>query len=496
MTVTAAAQTPYTPVVTPTSQRETANNSPVRLLVNTENLKIEHIYEEETDDQGDTYVLTEQVRITTGDKSDQVRIYSGANGQISAFINGMPYELPISAGDLYQTLVINTDGGDDDVFIDSDINVAVDIYAGDGSDHVRAGGGKTRVFGGKGDDFIQMGSANGLAFGEDGDDVMIAGSGPVVMSGGNHNDRMYAGRGPENRVVYLSGDNGNDELYGGEGKVILNGGLDDDTLVSYRRTTMYTGNGQDRVHSYSPDDHIYAKKNDLISNHYDVKVNEVGASEAGKRGFKIEGSPEFTSRIENKLEELRGSPVGQKVLEEMDKLADKIGSPVTIKSAPEGGNIDVYRFKTAFSESLPPEERAKYNNAPESGHIKDGVPGAVATQAEIVIASDHFDGRLGLSPLVSLFHEMIHAYNGATGTRIPGEQSVTDLGGKPLVIGGVAVEEDIHELQTVGIPNSGEPFDFDNDSATPPTTINPYPFFENAMREELDIPLRERYTPV
>ncbi|MBK3438390.1 hypothetical protein JJD70_17580 [Pseudomonas sp. MF7448] len=45
----------------------------------------------------------------------------------------------------------------------------------------------------------------------------------------------------------------------------------------------------------------------------------------------------------------------------------------------------------------------------------------------------------------------------------------------------------------VGIPTDATPFDFDNNPNTPATNVNPYPFTENALREEMGVPLRDRY---
>ncbi|WP_373460780.1 M91 family zinc metallopeptidase [Pseudomonas sp. W3I7] len=38
-----------------------------------------------------------------------------------------------------------------------------------------------------------------------------------------------------------------------------------------------------------------------------------------------------------------------------------------------------------------------------------------------------------------------------------------------------------------------QPFDFDNDPSTPPTTINPEHFTENGMHREMGRPLRKSY---
>lgn len=494
MSITTPPQTPpIVPASTGLPENATSLPPPIQVLFNDGNVKIEKVRELKTD-QGITFVMRDEVRITTTDRADQITIHAGANGQVNARINGKLYELPITRGDIDQTLVINSLGGDDNISIDPDINVAVEVHAGDGNDHISAGGGITKVFAGKGNDVVLMGSGNGVAFGEDGDDLMFAGTGNAMMSGGKGRDKLSASQGPEGRMLYLSGDEGDDELRAGDGKVILNGGLGNDKLVGFRRTTIYTGNGEDTVHSGDSGDLIYAKKTDSINNHKGAKVTEVRPSDAGKRGFKIEGSPDFISRIENKIEELRGSPTGQKLLEEMDRLADKIGSPVLIRKPFEVFQNDAYWFDSEFVETYEDgKEDEDEDHQPKYGYIKDGVPGTPASRAVITIESSEYEDTQGLSPLLTLFHEMIHAYNGATGTKIPGQQPKMDADGNPVVYDGKPRRDRFTELQAIGIPNSGEPFDFDNDPTTPPTTMNPYPFYENALRRELGVPIRKQH---
>lgn len=496
MTVTATHQASLplpSPSPSPANQPQVDDEASILVLADNADVKIEDVLEPITVN-GIKYIGTDELRITTKNKADQIRIHAGADGKINANVNGMFYELPFDEGGPDRSLVIRTNGGDDKVIVDPDVNVNVYISTGDGDDRVTAqGSGYTRVFGGAGNDFIKLGSGKGLAFGEDGDDLMLAGTGNGVMSGGNGNDRMYAGFGPANRVLHISGDVGSDRLYGGAGKVVLNGGLGDDTLVGHKRTTMYTGKGNDKVYAYDADDRIYAKKTDHIHNQKDARITEIQPSDAGRRAFNVVGSAEFIARVEDKLEELRGSPAGQKVLEEMDKLADKLGSPVVIASQPEHGTLDTYNFGPFLMPSPP---NGQHYWGASAGYIVNGVPGAPSTQAKIKLASNHFIGEHGLTPLISFFHEVIHAYHGATGTRLPGEQPAINSNGAPLVWDGKVVQEPINELQTVGLSNSGTPFDFDNDPSTLPTTVHPYPFYENALREEMDVPLRERYTPI
>lgn len=192
------------------------------------------------------------------------------------------------------------------------------------------------------------------------------------------------------------------------------------------------------------------------------------------------------------MEQLRGSPAGLKMLQEMDKLAEKNGAPVTIQPS-EFIAINSYSFRNAFRDSMSESDYDAHKDSPELGYIKNGVPGSVATHAEINFIPDYFDKHFSISPLLALYHEMTHAYNGATGTFIPGERSIIGADGAPLIIDGEPVIVKNAEYQAVGLPSNGTPFDFDNNPKTAPTTTNPTPFTENAIREEMGLPLRDRY---
>jgi hypothetical protein len=87
-------------------------------------------------------------------------------------------------------------------------------------------------------------------------------------------------------------------------------------------------------------------------------------------------------------------------------------------------------------------------------------------------------------PVTALFHEMAHAYNGATGTFLMDE--TREAPGEDGLVSNV-------ERQAVGLPSDAEPFDFDNAPSTPPSTINPKPFTENTLNEEMGKPMRQSY---
>ncbi|QLG91136.1 hemolysin [Pseudomonas yamanorum] len=465
------------------------------VLVDDGNAKIQHLFTYKTDHQGHRSLDVSRVLITTRDRADNVNISVGANHQLNARINGKDYTLPLTANKDSHSLAIRTEGGNDRITVDKHVNIEMHIRAGDGDDYIAANGRFGTVDGGKGNDYIHLDTGHTVAFGGDGDDIMIAGTGSAVMSGGKGNDKLYAGyplQKTDLRQVYLNGDQGDDELYAGTGINILNGGLGNDKLVGYRQTTFYTGAGQDSVQSYDNQDRIYAKRTDTVHNPEQAKMTPIEYSEAGKKGFRIEGPTEFVERVEDQLEQLRGSPVGQKMLLEMDRLAEKNGGPVTI--TPSGVVArNTYDFANAFRDAIPDSEYEKFKYRPELGFIKDGVAGSAATHAQITFHPDYFEKVFSISPLIALFHEMSHAYNGATGTFIPGNRPIIGNDGSPVMVRGQPLTVENGEYQAVGLPSNGAAFDFDNNPLTPPNTANPWPFNENALRAEMGLPLRDRY---
>lgn len=272
------------------------------------------------------------------------------------------------------------------------------------------------MLGGAGNDFLQLGSATGLAEGNDGDDTIVGGTGNAVIYGNNGNDRLYAGIGPATKQAYIDGGSGNDLLVAGNGHTILHGGKGDDHLVGRDRTTFYTGKGQDQISHNSRGDLIYAKAGDHYDHSQGSTFTEVKPSFAGDQGFNVSGTPEFKQRVADDFEFLRSSPNGQKILRDMDKEAPKAGAKVTIQAATDGSK---YRFK---SFELGRAFRAGDNNIdrddPRYGKVKDNKPGSRADAGEV-----HYDPmdvgdpaeRTFIPPVVTLVHEIGHAYNGATG---------------------------------------------------------------------------------
>lgn len=455
-------------------------------LFNDSNVLIKRERETWRDDAGNVHSAS-MTHIITGDRPDVLKITANADQTLTATINEKTYNFPmLESGDSH-AINIETQGGNDYVVIDPQIKAPVRIMTGAGNDYVKAGAGYTRVNGGSGNDSIRLGSGGGIALGGDGDDRMRAGSGNAVLSGGKGNDVLQAGAGDDSRLVYLNGDQGDDRLTAGDGINVLNGGRGDDTLRGSRTTTFYAGAGHDRIHSNGVNDRIYAKASDVIHHNGHSNVTYVEVNDVGRKGINIEGTPAFIDVAQDVLDQLRGSPVGQQTLKQMDNFA-----PVTLRESADM-NGSYYYFRNAFSDQIPPAHYSNFQGKPEWGYIKNGVAGDVATDGEIELQTFHFDKHFSTTPLHALQHELAHAFNGATGTYQPGNQQAMGVDGKPVERYGRPVLVENVEYQALGlaIPD-GEPFDYDNDPLTRPTT-NSTPFTENALRQEMGVPLRDRY---
>ncbi len=431
--------------------------------------------------------------IITGDKPDTLKITANGDKKLTANINGRSYHFPKPEhGDLHM-INIETQGGNDYVVIGPDIKTSVRIMTGAGNDYVKAGAGYARVNGGIGDDAIRLGRGGGIALGGDGNDQMHAGAGNAVLSGGKGNDALYSGSGARSRLVYLNGDQGDDTLHAGKGINVLNGGPGNDSLEGAGTTTFYAGTGHDKIHSYNAKSRIYAKSSDFIHNDGNSKVTLMEVRDVGRKGIKIEGSTEFIDTAEDILDQLRSSVVGQQTLEQMDNFADITRVPVTLRESSDM-NGSYYHFRNAFSDRLPLAHYSHFQDNPELGYVKNGVAGSVASHAEIELQTFHFDKHFSTTPQLALQHELAHAFNGATGTYQPGNKQAFGADGKPIERNGRPMFVDNVEYQALGLPIAdGEPFDYDNNPLTPPTTTNSSPFTENALRQEMGVPLRDRY---
>lgn len=425
-------------------------------------------------------IIRATLNISTGDEADKIHISRGEGGQLNALINGKSYLLPV-ANNATTTMIIETKKGDDTIHIDPDVKVNATIKGGEGDDNIRTGAGKTRAYGNAGNDTILLGSANSYAEGNDGDDTLMGGIGSNVMYGGNGKDRLYAGYGPETKSSYMDGGNGDDVMHGGSGHNIMHGGKGNDQINGYGRSHIYTGRGQDSVTSVSSDTVVHGKRSDYLNLPFGFKFIETQPlpENAGRKAVDIEGSPAYRQRVEDDLEFLRGSPNGQKMLKELDAAADRNGAKVTVLESPQ----NLY-----FAEN-PIPKGISVDQWRDPGYINDGTRGSGTKMGFIGYNTSLTEPPLVNSgvvpPVTAVYHEFSHSYNGATGSALMGTTEITQPDGTR------SPEPNI-ELQVIGL-NTNIKFDYDDDPSTPQTSSNPYPLTENAIREEMGLPLRKSY---
>ncbi|ASV37206.1 hypothetical protein CI807_13755 [Pseudomonas sp. NS1(2017)] len=417
--------------------------------------------------------------IKTGNNADIVHISKGKDGTLNVQVNDQTYSIkPSEERRTNQKIVIQTQGGDDTVKIDDDVDYEIIVEGGDGDDDITAGGGTTRIFGGAGNDTIRLGRGTGYAEGNDGDDCIYAGRGKGVLYGNNGNDRLIGYVGPDANPVYMDGGAGNDSISGGSAHSVMNGGLGDDTLKGIGRSTFYAGDGKDSIISENVEDLIYAKPTDLIQKKTEATFIPIVYENVGKTGIKIEGSPEFKQRVEDDLEMLRASPSGQQMLKEFDASTNNIGVPLNIIEVESEDNSFYMGRNSHFDQKVKDGIEPHSAEDPDLGVIKNGVRGTPLTHGALQYNRSYVNnGTHKNHPVSYLYHEMSHAYNGRNGTVLPGTTE----------------NEANIERQAVGLPTDATPFDFDNDPATPPTDTNPDPFNENALHQEMGESLRTRY---
>lgn len=440
-------------------------------------------------------IQSNRLVIETTNKADDVHVRKWPGDKLQITVNGRSHIFDAKGpGDTEQGLLIKVHGGNDKVIVDSDVTNRLDIEGGDGNDYLQAGGGRSRIYGGAGNDFILLGRGLGYAEGNNGNDIIKGGPGNAVMYGNDGDDRMYARPGPATKQTYMDGGNGNDVMFAGCGLTVMHGGNGDDQMVRADRTTFYTGKGNDRIWNNQPQDLIYAGANDHFQRSQGSTFVEVKPSDAGKTAYFLHGGKEsspqqaedFLQRTKDDLEFFNSSPLGQKALAEMDRLASADKSRINIVPSTTGS---FYDFGSTELDAMSDEE---FENADQSkfGVIIDGKPGSRANRAQInydrASITENVDGTNTGVPVTALFHEMAHAYNGATGTFLPGKTTEHPTPGE---------SHDIlnQEFQVVGIPNGAEAADLDGDPSTKPTNINPKPFTENDLNQEMGKPLRQFY---
>lgn len=406
-----------------------------------------------------SYVSSDQVVFTTSTEGDaHVQISQRDDGTLDIDVNGEVYEVRLTER---QELTIRTGAGNDIIEAAPNVTVNMVVDAGAGDDRIVTGMGDDRIQGGDGNDVIQtIGGRNDIDGGA-GDDVIHGGDGANVIFGGRGNDEIHAGSG----FNHIDGGRGDDVIHGAGGQNIISaGGGTDQVNLAGGTNTVYAGEGESSINGAGEGDTVYAKASDLINSIGAAAptVVNVEIDPALGRSIVVNGSDTFQQRMEAELDFLRASPAGQQMLAELDAAAEK-GNVVTIR--------ELANEQNGFAQTM--DRR--------NAEISNGEAGSGSDVLVSYNPSFHMDAFPTSS--VVLFHELSHAYNGVTGTFQPGTYS----GGGPD--NGISNAE----RQAVGLETSNDPFDYDGDPDTPPTTHNPMHLTENGIRREMGLPDRPGY---
>ncbi len=135
----------------------------------------------------------------------------------------------------FTSIVINTYGGNDRVWVGEGVPLSVTVNAGAGNDWVWGGGADDVIHGDHGNDHLYGRGGNDQLFGDAGHDKVWAGAGDDYMEGGDGHDHLHGGTGNDegwggNGFDHLFGDEDNDVLHGEAGKDLIYGGLGVDEL--------------------------------------------------------------------------------------------------------------------------------------------------------------------------------------------------------------------------------------------------------------------------
>lgn len=373
---------------------------------------------------------TGRLVIDTSDLGNTVDVTRDGSG-VRIAIDGRTFTFDESQA---SRLSIRTNGGDDVVSVAANVNHDIRIYGGDGDDTITGGAGADYIDGGAGDDVIEGGNGVDALFGGDGADTLRGGSSRDYLDGGAGDD-------------VLEGGPSADALFGGEGDDELNGGTSNDVLAG--------GSGADRyVNTHGTDTAYYEPGEDFDEGAYDlqsvVMTNPAGYV-PGAAAIRIDGDAEFVARVESDLEALRSTPLGRALLGDLDTS----GFTVTVRLSDD----DLNRVAP-----LDPTD-ARYADQPMlvAGTGSDGDLSYAFDNAVLGRGS----GWRDRPPIVGLYHELVHAYHFATGTRMRDSDGGTSL----------------EQLQTIGYP-----VDHDEDPSTPDVSVSPYS--DNEFRALLGVPTR------
>ncbi len=182
-----------------------------------------------------------------------------------------------------------------------------------------------------------------------------------------------------------------------------------------------------------------------------------------KAGITVVGSSQYKAQVEKSLAKIRATPEGRELLKQIEKT----GHPVRIKAL---SKYDEYQYARA--------DDRKRIFAHANGTPNKGCGGTIKFDP-----SDRSNLYGTNEPAVTLFHELVHTYNYATGTMQKGEQSIFNIKDQEGKI-------KFSECQALGLEFNAPEIKYPDGSKR---VGNPPEFTENAFRKRMGIPLRNRY---
>ncbi|GIH09349.1 hypothetical protein Rhe02_74160 [Rhizocola hellebori] len=404
-----------------------------------------------------------QAVVNTGTGDDNVKVtVDPATGQVIVEVNGSKHYFPPGT-----PVTIRAGDGNDHIEVPKGTNLSITMLGGSGSDELRGGDGNEtiiglhgddKVYAGAGNDYASAGSGRDYVDGQGGDDIISGGLGDDVLYGLSGNDKISGGEGND----YLEGATGDDVVHGGAGNDIVSGGRDNDQIDGGTGDdVMYGGLGKDTITGSGGNDTAYRQDEDSVAGvRQDVKVEVTDAA----KFIEIKGSPEFQERVRADLDMMNASPIGQKMLQEQERIHND--SAAIASDWPVLGGISYQGNPLVI-------EEAGSNTASYSTNWHLGEDYNITYNPSRLDSSDQ------RPPIAGLFHEMAHVYDYGNNTSAEGN-----------VVGGVddGIEND--EREAVGLP-----IDHDQDPSTPIQLDpdHPYDYTENRFREEMGWPTRKSY---
>ena len=373
--------------------------------------------------------------------ADVIRIAQSPDGSLSVVVNGSVTMVPPASA---TSMVIDAREGDDVVSADASLTNGIAVLAGGGAD---------RVIGGAGADYIDGGAGADVLDGGAGDDVIYGGPGADQVSGGDGAD-------------YLDGGAGRDGVSGGPGDDMLMGGQDGDTLAGEDGDDLMAGGaGADGYDGGAGRQRTYAQRSDLrpfiaAGSVTWVPLGTNAAGGAPGSSLSLPRTGAFSQRVTSDVQALLSLPIGRRLVLALDAAGKRVG---VVRSA--SGN------RTTIRDSAAAFLRAGGKRGP-------GSASSLAYDDVATVVGDSSKAWMHRPPVVGLYHELVHALNAATGSIQPGKTGA----GVPKL-----------ELQAIGLPFSGIPWDHDGKAATPRQSGNLRAFTENGMREFLGLQQRTRY---